>query len=96
MLQWNPCGEVDQSCIQSEEIWGGTTYALASFYILMNQRRQGFETAQGWYQSCWEKFGLQYQTPEAITDRYYRAIGYMRPLAIWAMQWALEMKKSNM
>ncbi len=31
-----------------------------------------------------------FQTPEAWTiDGYYRSLAYMRPLAIWAMQWAL-------
>lgn len=36
-----------------------------------------------------------FQTPEAwtTTDRY-RALCYMRPLAIWAMQWALSEKIS--
>ena len=35
--------------------------------------------------------GYGFQTPEAW-DRHghYRAIGYMRPLSIWAMQWARE------
>lgn len=35
-----------------------------------------------------------FQTPEAwdVDDRY-RSIGYMRPMAIWAMQWALMSKK---
>lgn len=35
-----------------------------------------------------------FQTPEAwdINDQY-RALGYMRPLAIWAMQWALSKPK---
>lgn len=35
--------------------------------------------------------GYAFQTPEAW-DRFgrYRAIGYMRPLAIWALQWALQ------
>lgn len=31
-----------------------------------------------------------FQTPEAWTvDGHYRSLMYMRPLAIWAMQWAL-------
>lgn len=37
---------------------------------------------------------LSFQTPEAWnTDDQYRALGYMRPLAIWAMQWALSIPK---
>ena len=31
-----------------------------------------------------------FQTPEAWNDKdQYRSLCYMRPLAIWAMQWAL-------
>lgn len=35
-----------------------------------------------------------FQTPEGwTTEGRYRALGYMRPLAIWAMQWALNPPK---
>ncbi|GMP63170.1 hypothetical protein CsSME_00024968 [Camellia sinensis var. sinensis] len=35
-----------------------------------------------------------FQTPEAWnTDDQYRSLAYMRPLAIWAMQWALSYPK---
>ncbi|VDM40540.1 unnamed protein product [Toxocara canis] len=86
-----PSGVVDGTSVQSEEVWGGVAYALASFQLLVDQRDSGFKTAEGWYRSCWERFGLQYQSPEAITEsRYYRAIGYMRPLAVWAVQSVLD------
>lgn len=56
---------------------------------------EGFRTASGIYETCCHEIGLQYQTPEAIYAKdFYRAIGYMRPLAIWAMQWNL-MKKNG-
>ncbi|VDP16762.1 unnamed protein product, partial [Onchocerca flexuosa] len=52
--------------------------------------QRGFDTAWGCYDACYNRFGLQYQTPEALyEDRFYRAIGYMRPLSIWAIQWTL-------
>ncbi|VDK47789.1 unnamed protein product [Gongylonema pulchrum] len=52
--------------------------------------QRGFETAWGCYDACYNRFGLQFQTPEALYEkRYYRAIGYMRPLSIWAIQWTL-------
>ncbi|MCD9561342.1 hypothetical protein HAX54_020403 [Datura stramonium] len=36
----------------------------------------------------------RFQTPEGWnTEGQYRALGYMRPLAIWAMQWALNPPK---
>uniref|UniRef100_A0A9J2P6F5 NLGase n=1 Tax=Ascaris lumbricoides TaxID=6252 RepID=A0A9J2P6F5_ASCLU len=86
-----PSGVVDSTGIQSEEVWGGVAYALASFHLLVEENESAFKTAEGWYRSCWERYGLQYQSPEAINESsYYRAIGYMRPLAIWAMQSALD------
>ncbi|KAK5981075.1 Non-lysosomal glucosylceramidase [Trichostrongylus colubriformis] len=86
-------GEVDDSSFQGEEVWTGTGYGVASFMIAKDQRQQGFDTSRGVFETCWNRAGLQYQTPEAIYEKkYYRAIGYMRPLAIWAMQHALEMK----
>jgi len=52
---------------------------------------EAFQAAWGSYHTCWEWYGLAFQTPEAyMTDRHYRSLGYMRPLCIWAMQWALE------
>lgn len=36
-----------------------------------------------------------FQTPEAwTTDGHFRSLIYMRPLAIWSMQWALSLPKA--
>uniref|UniRef100_A0A9J2P6Z0 Non-lysosomal glucosylceramidase n=2 Tax=Ascaris TaxID=6251 RepID=A0A9J2P6Z0_ASCLU len=83
-------GTVDRNYIQADEMWTGVTYALAAFLIQQGAVQRGFDTAWGCYDGCFNRFGLQYQTPEALYEqRFYRAIGYMRPLSIWAMQWAL-------
>ncbi|XP_015937543.1 uncharacterized protein LOC107463282 [Arachis duranensis] len=87
-----PNGEVDMSSMQSQEIWSGVTYAVAATMIQEDMIDMAFQTANGVYEAAWSKDGLGYafQTPEAwdINDRY-RSMCYMRPLAIWAMQWAL-------
>lgn len=50
---------------------------------------EGFRTAEGAYRTVYEKIGMGFETPEALSEnKYYRAIGYMRPLSIWAMQQA--------
>ncbi|CAB3410742.1 unnamed protein product [Caenorhabditis bovis] len=86
-----PNGIVDREYIQADEVWTGVTYAVASLMIQQGEIDKAFHTASGCYLTCFERAGLQYQTPEAIYERkYYRAIGYMRPLAIWAMQWSLK------
>lgn len=57
---------------------------------------EAFQTAGGLYQSISERFGMNFETPEAFfTERYFRALSYMRPLSIWSMQAAWERRKSQ-
>ncbi|CAK9165385.1 unnamed protein product [Ilex paraguariensis] len=87
-----PSGEPDISCIQTKEIWAGVTYGVAAAMIHEGMVEMAFQTAGGVYEAAWSKEGLGYsfQTPEGWSiDGKYRSLGYMRPLAIWAMQWAL-------
>ncbi|KAL6660780.1 hypothetical protein ACP70R_001815 [Stipagrostis hirtigluma subsp. patula] len=91
-----PDGTVDMSAMQSREIWPGVTYALAATMIQEGMIEKGFKTAEGIYHAAWSPEGLGYsfQTPEAWNnDDEYRSLCYMRPLAIWAMQWALTTPK---
>ena len=94
--QPNKEGRVDTTSIQSEEVWTGVTYALASTMIHEGMIEEAFQTAGGLYKSISENMGMNFETPEAVyAERHYRAIGYMRPLSIWSMQTAWEQKKSN-
>ena len=113
-----PNGTIDQTCLQSREVWTGTTYGLAAAMLhesfadkpgkeevllgksplqttpLNDEQRQelrnmAFTTAQGIHDAGWQRFGYWFATPEAWTaSGDYRSLGYMRPLAIWAMQFA--------
>ncbi|XP_053672231.1 non-lysosomal glucosylceramidase isoform X1 [Anopheles nili] len=92
--QPNKDGRPDTSTIQGEEVWTGVTYALASTMIHEGMFEEAFQTAGGLYQALSERIGMNFETPEALyAERHYRAIGYMRPLSIWSMQTAWEMKK---
>lgn len=83
-------GKPDRISMQGDEMWTGVSYALASLMICKNMKEEGFKTAEGVYSSVFGPMGLQYQTPEAIYERKnYRAIGYMRAMAIWAMHWMM-------
>ena len=42
-------GGVDRSTVQSEEVWTGVTYALASTMIMEGLVEEGFKTAEGIY-----------------------------------------------
>lgn len=100
-------GKVDQTCLQSREVWTGTTYALAAAMLqeaLLASQQPGrysalqqqelyemaWRTAQGVHDAGWQEYGYWFATPEAWTQSgQYRSLGYMRPLSIWAMQYAI-------
>ena len=109
-----PDGSVDATCMQSQEVWTGTTYSVVAAMLQEARcaedeaRRQpdgralglreeaaflrhaAFETAHGLYEAGWQRLGYWFATPEAWNERgHYRSLGYMRPLCVWAMQWAL-------
>ncbi|XP_024382229.1 uncharacterized protein [Physcomitrium patens] len=91
----HPNGKVDETCMQSREIWTGVTYAASAAMIHEGMVEQAFTAAQGVFLAGWSDLGYWFQTPEAWTiDGYFRSLAYMRPLAIWAMQWALYPPKS--
>jgi non-lysosomal glucosylceramidase len=99
-----PEGIVDSSAMQSREVWTGTTYALAATMLgeansdgngfTENERSElthmAFLCAKGIHDAGWQRFGYWFCTPEAWERTgNYRSLGYMRPLAIWAMHYAL-------
>jgi len=89
-----PDGTIDTYTVQSEEMWSGVVYAYASLLLMHGMDNEAFKTAGGLYKLVYERIGMGYQTPEALYEKdCYRAIGYMRPLSIWAMQMALELRK---
>lgn len=110
-----PNGRVDSCCLQSREVWTGTTYALAAGMIhealhscdssrcesdgdvpLSVEERARLvmmaeNTARGIHDAGWREFGYWFATPEAWEKNgNYRSLGYMRPLSIWAIQFARE------
>ncbi len=80
-----PDGRVDRTCMQSQEVWTGTTFTLAAAMLQAGLTEEAFATARGVYLSVYRDYGLWFQTPEAIDTRgVYRSAAYMRPLAVWA------------
>ncbi|KAL5993276.1 hypothetical protein ACLOJK_014200 [Asimina triloba] len=56
--------------------------------------QEGFGPFKNQVSHSYSKCRYSFQTPEGWnTDGQYRSICYMRPLAIWAMQWALSPQK---
>ncbi|KAL1188176.1 hypothetical protein V5N11_003205 [Cardamine amara subsp. amara] len=82
----------------SREVWAGTTYSVAACMIQEGLADKGFRTASGIYEAAWSDRGIgcSFQTPEAwTTNDEYRSLCYMRPLAIWGIQWAHTMPQPN-
>eukprot|EP01132_Coremiostelium_polycephalum_P010051 gene10051-12320_t len=91
-----PDGKVDTTSLQSSEVWIGTSFSLAATMFLHKMDKEGWSLIKGLVDSSYNKWGFQYQTPEAWDNNgCYRAASYMRPLAIWSVQWALE-KRANL
>jgi len=87
-------GHADIANMQSEEVWTGVTYGLASCMIHEGMQAEAWQTAGGLYKSMTQKIGLAFETPEAVYAKScYRSIGYMRPLSIWSMQTAYERRR---
>jgi non-lysosomal glucosylceramidase len=86
-----PDGTLDRTALQSMEIWTGTTFSLAAAMLQAGLSDEAFRTARGIFNMVYEDYGLWFQTPEALSAfESVRAISYMRPLAVWAIQWELE------
>jgi non-lysosomal glucosylceramidase len=83
-----PDGAVDTVSLQAAEVWTGVTYAVAAAMLQAGLTDEAWETAKGITTGV-ERFGYWFQTPEAWTHTgAHRSLGYMRPLSIWAIQWA--------
>ena len=91
-------GKIDTTCIQSQEVWTGTTYGLAALMVQTSKRaddedlfKKAMHTAEGILSAGWLKFGFSFATPEAWDKTGgVRSLGYMRPLCIWSIIDALD------
>ncbi|KAL7177390.1 hypothetical protein ACSBR2_030697 [Camellia fascicularis] len=50
-------GKVDETCMQSREIWTGVTYSVAATMILAGMEEQAFTTAEGIFIAGWSEEG---------------------------------------
>jgi non-lysosomal glucosylceramidase len=53
----HPNGKVDETCMQSREIWSGVTYAVAATMILSGMEDKAFTTAEGIFTAGWSEEG---------------------------------------
>lgn len=92
-----PDGQVDTSSDQSQEVWSGVTYGLAALLLQEGLEEEAWRTAWGAYNVTYVTHGFWFRTPEAWRrDGRFRASMYMRPQAIWAIEYALRRRKANL
>ncbi|KAI7735627.1 hypothetical protein M8C21_031943, partial [Ambrosia artemisiifolia] len=54
----HPNGKVDETCMQSREVWGGVTYGVAATMIYAGMEAEGFSTAEGIFTAGWSEDGF--------------------------------------
>jgi non-lysosomal glucosylceramidase len=82
-----PDGSLVKTNEQVEEVWTGTTFAVAALMLGDGLKDEAYRTAWGIYHTSYETKGYWFRTPEAWDGSgNYRASMYMRPAAIWAME----------
>jgi non-lysosomal glucosylceramidase len=85
-------GSIDASSLQSAEVWVGVTYALAACMYGRGLVDEAWRTAWGAQDVTYER-GFWFRTPEAYdVDGNFRASLYLRPLAIWALEYAIRQR----
>ena len=89
-------GSIDQSSMQSAEVWIGVTYALAACLFGRGMIDEAWRTAWGAQNVTYNR-GFWFRTPEAYdVDGNYRASLYLRPLAIWALEYAVRRRPARL
>ena len=85
-----PDGTVDASSEQSAEVWVGTTYALAAFMIGRGLVTRAGRRPRAPPRSPTSAACGSGRPRRTTRDGDFRASIYLRPLAIWAIEEALE------
>jgi non-lysosomal glucosylceramidase len=87
-------GSIDDSSLQSAEVWVGVTYALAACMFARGLVDEAWQTAWGAQDVTYQR-GFWFRTPEAYdVDGNFRASLYLRPLAIWALEFAIRQRSA--
>jgi non-lysosomal glucosylceramidase len=80
-------GSIIRDNEQAQEVWAGTSFALAALLLSEGLKDEAYHTAWGIHHVIYETKGYWFRTPEAWDDTgNFRAPMYMRPAAVWAME----------
>ena len=80
-------GSIIRDNEQAQEVWAGTSFALAALLLSEGLKSEAYHIAWGIHHVIYETKGYWFRTPEAWDDTgNFRAPMYMRPAAVWAME----------
>jgi non-lysosomal glucosylceramidase len=80
-------GSIIRDNEQAQEVWAGTSFALAALFLSEGLKDEAYHTAWGIHHVVYETKGYWFRTPEAWDESgNFRAPMYMRPAAVWAME----------
>jgi non-lysosomal glucosylceramidase len=80
-------GSIIRDNEQAQEVWAGTSFALAALFLSEGLKDEAYHTAWGVHHVIYETKGYWFRTPEAWDESgNFRAPMYMRPAAVWAME----------
>jgi non-lysosomal glucosylceramidase len=86
-----PNGQPDTTSTQSNEVWPSVAFGLAATLMQEDMVEEAFSTIRGIIRMIYETSGYMFQTPYAWNcNGYYRELGSMSSLSIWAVQYAWE------
>ncbi len=82
-------GSIIRDNEQAQEVWAGTSFALAALLLSEGLKNEAYHIAWGIHHVIYETKGYWFRTPEAWDDTgNFRASMYMRPAAVWAIEMA--------
>src|SRR5690348_12934012 len=85
-----PDGRLDKTCMQSTEVWTGTTYAIAACMLGEGMRDEAFATVRSLYNAIYTDLGYWFQTPEvthatATLISHFSGMGHKRTVPCYKL-----------
>lgn len=83
----HPNGKVDETCMQSREVWTGVTYALAAAMIHEGMLDQAFRAAEGVFLAGWSDLGYaipyNFRLVYILTSQHYLLLLLVHCLSLY-------------
>ncbi|KAL6523824.1 hypothetical protein OROHE_016362 [Orobanche hederae] len=81
----HPSGKVDETCMQSREIWTGVTYGAAAAMIHAGMAEQAFATAEGIFIAGWSEdgFGILVSDSGRMDNRWALPVAHIYEAAFY-------------